>query len=96
MAKISISIPDELKRQLDEHAAETGQKRSEAVAAILEAHFADLSREPEQNSQVENLKRQLEQVRSHLETLYSLDPDNRPRPEWMPEPGYRGFFRASE
>lgn len=95
MAKVSISIPDELKEHLDQFVADTGQNRSEAVANILAAFFEEYSR-PEQSTQLDDLAVQLAQVKAYLENLHDLDPDSRPRPEWVDEPEVRaGFFASS-
>ena len=82
-AKFSISLPEHLKQELDRHAADTGQNRSEAVAEILAEYFRDHARPPGHTNA--ELAAQLAQVRGYLETLHQLNPDLHPRPEWLPE-----------
>lgn len=92
-AKISISLPEHLKNELDRHAADTGQKRSEAVAEILAEYFRDHARPPGHTNA--ELAAQLAQLRSYLETLHNLNPDEHPRPEWLPEPRTTSAIRGS-
>jgi hypothetical protein len=86
VAKISVSIPDELKARLDVYADETGFTRSGAVSHVLEAFFADEVRSPEaiDPERVETINRDLAQTRKYLEALHERDPENFPRPEWLP------------
>ena len=94
MAKVSISIPDDLKDRLDAHAAETGQKRSEAVANILTAYFAGHVRSPEvvTADQLAELAEELDQVRDYLAELHGSKPESFPRPEWVERRTTRSFI----
>ncbi|MFA7484149.1 MAG: ribbon-helix-helix domain-containing protein [Vulcanimicrobiota bacterium] len=88
MAKISVSIPDELKEQLDTYAEETGFKRSEAVAHILTAYFQGevSSPTPIDPAQLADIKAGLQSVQNYLDNLHSLNPDQFPRSPWNQEP----------
>jgi hypothetical protein len=85
MAKISVSLPDELKDQLDAYAAETGFKRSEAVAHVLTAFFAGEIQEPTpiDPKDVENMNHYLALTMDYLEALHEQDPQMFPKPEWV-------------
>ncbi len=87
MAKISVSIPDELKEQLDTYAEQTGFKRSAAVAHILEAFFAGEVQDPEEISpeRLQNMDHYLAEVMEYIEALHERKPKQFPRPEWMEE-----------
>ena len=96
MAKISISLPDELAEQLDNYAEETGFKRSAAVAHILESFFADHSHKPQQISQeqIESFEEDLDEIQGYLNQLHELQPETFPRPSWVEKPRKRGFLRT--
>lgn len=91
MAKISVSIPDELKEQLDTYALQTGFKRSAAVAHILEAFFADEVRRPGDVSpeQVSEIDQDLDEVQAYLAQLHEQNPDLFPKPDWVEKPKRR-------
>lgn len=95
MAKISVSIPDELKEQLDDYAEQSGQKRSEAVANILTAYFAGHVRSPEvvTADQLAELAEEVDQVQAYLAELHRSKPKSFPRPEWIERPATRSFIR---
>lgn len=98
MAKISVSIPDESKEQLDAYAAETGFKRSEAVAHILELFFAGeiAESDPEAPEPLDALADQLRQVVEYLDGLRSAHPEIFFEPEWSKEKPKRiSFIRRS-
>jgi hypothetical protein len=88
MAKISVSIPDDLKDQLDTYAEDTGFKRSEAVAYILTAYFRGEvnSPSPIDPSQLADLQTDLQPVQNYLAHLHDLNPDHFPRPAWVEQP----------
>ena len=92
MAKISISIPDELKDQLDTYATDTGLKRSEAVAHILTAYFQGEVRSPSPIDPAQlahlqtDLQTDLQSVQNYLAHLHDLNPDYFPRPAWIEQP----------
>lgn len=76
MAKISVSIPDELKDQLDTYAEDTGLKRSEAVAHILTAYLQGEIRSPSpiDPAQFAHLQTDLQSVQNYLANLHDLNP----------------------
>ena len=88
MAKISISIPDELKDQLDIYAEDTGFKRSEAVAHILTAYFRGEIRSPSliDPQSITDLQTDLQAVQNYLAKLHDLNPETYPRPAWLEQP----------
>ena len=95
MAKISISIPAELKDQLDTYAEDTGFKRSEAVAHILTAYFQGEVSSPSPQTkcsegidpaQLADLETELQSVQNYLANLHDLNPDHFPRPAWVEQP----------
>ncbi len=92
MAKISVSIPDELKDELDAFAEETGFKRSAAVAHILTAYFEGQVHSPVTATSFAQLREDLAQVQAYLEALHNADPASYPRPSWLPE-SRRSFIR---
>lgn len=96
MAKISISLPDELAEQLDSYAEQTGFKRSAAVAHVLENFFTDHSHKPQQISQeqIEHFEEELDEIQSYLRQLHELKPDTFPRPSWVERAPRRGLSRT--
>ena len=99
MAKISVSIPDELKEQLDSYADQTGLKRSKAVAHILEEFFSDQARLPASldSKRLDEFDEDLDEVQAYLAQLHEQDPEHFPRPPWVEKPVLRSrsyLFRS--
>lgn len=91
MAKISVSIPDELKEQLDTYSEQTGLKRSKALAYILESFFADYSTRPTSlnAAKLDEIDEDLDEVQAYLSRLHALDPEYYPQPPWVEKPKRR-------
>ena len=89
MAKISVSLPDELKDRLEAFATDIGLKRSAAVAHILEVFFADQIADPNEahHERLAELDNKLDQVMDYIEDLHAKDPGHYARPEWLPATG---------
>jgi len=88
---MSVSLPDELKEQLDSCAEENDLKRSAAVAQILETFFTDEEQDPHSaDPRINEIDEELDQVQSYLAQLHERDPEYYPKPPWLEKPRRSG------
>ena len=91
MAKVSVSIPDDLKEQLDDYAENTGFNRSTAVSHILKTFFNSEAQIPDpiDPDLITQLSERLNEISDYIGALHESDPERYTRPVWMPQPKSR-------
>lgn len=80
MAKISVSIPDELKETLDQYATENDLKRSELVTHILSQYF-DTGESEKPEFDFAALAADVQNMKTYLNEIYMLG--DFPVPPWI-------------